>query len=150
MGDSSSTPLYATLLYDVRRELDISFTEYVYLDMVHKLSYRRWCNKSLAHCASDLGISKFGALRMRDRLIARGYLEKNAHGELKVTPAYTEVAVNKVGRVVGAPATKVDQSATKVQRIGHKSATKNNKRNTENIGKGFEKYKAMRAKVLGA
>lgn len=141
------SPLYATLLYDVRRKLNISFTEYVYLDMVHKLSYQRWCNKSLANCASDLGISKYGAMRMRDRLILRGYMEKNSKGHLRVTDAYTEVAVNKVDRLSEASANKVDRSANKVDRIGQQSATKNNNRNTENIGKGYKKYQAMKIRL---
>ena len=96
----ADTPLYATLLYDVRKELDISISEYFYLDMVHKLSYDRWCSKSLENCASDMGITKRGLIKLRDRLLASGLLKKNAKGHLKVTQKYTGVAVNKVPKPV--------------------------------------------------
>lgn len=119
---SGETPRYATLLYEVRRLLDVSFTEYVYLDMVHKLSYERWCNKSLEHTGNDLGISKRGVIKMRDRLIAKELLKRNVKGELRVTDLYIKLAVNKV-----------PQSVNKVHFAGEQSAPKNNKRNTENF-----------------
>lgn len=119
----NETPLYATLLYDVRKQLDISIAEYFFLDMVYHLSYDRWCSKSIQNCAEDMGMQKRGMIYMRDRLIERGLLKKNKQGFLKVTRKYTEVAVQKV-----------HPSVQKVHRGGAKSAPKNNNRNTENIG----------------
>lgn len=122
--ERTTTPLYATLLYGVIKELDLSIAEYFYLDMVHKLSYQRWCIKSLANCAYDMNISKFGLLKMRDRLLSTDLLEKNAKGHLRVTEKYTEVAVNKVDQFAKRSANKVAQSANKVQRIGQQSLPK--------------------------
>jgi len=121
---SGETPRYATLLYEVRRVLDVSFTEYVYLDMVHKLSYDRWCNKSLENCADDLGITKRGMLKMKNRLIERGLLKKNDDGYLKVTDKYIKAAVNSVPK-----------AGNLVPKTGELSSPKNNNRNTENFKK---------------
>lgn len=82
------TPLYATLLYDVKRELGISWTEYVYLDMVYHLSHDGWCYKSVPNTAHDLGIDRSNVFRMRDRLIAMGLLKKNIRGHVKTTELY--------------------------------------------------------------
>lgn len=130
MKSQNETPLYATLLYDVRKGLDVSVTEYFYLDMVHKLSYNRWCIKSLEHCAIDIGISKRGLIKLRDRLLDRGLLEKNRKGNLKVTLKYTDIAVNKVHQTQYAVVNKVPKSVNKVHPIGELSATKNNNRIT--------------------
>jgi len=138
MKTQNETPLYATLLYDVRKKLDISVAEYFYLDMVHKLSYNRWCIKSLEHCAEDIGVSKFGLLKLRNRLIERGLIEKNLRGHLKVTTKYTDIAVNKVDRPPYAAVNKVAKSANKVQPIGQQSLPKNNNRLTKEIGVGLK------------
>ncbi len=96
MKQQNERPLYANLQYDVLHKLEVSINEYFYLDMVHKLSYQRWCTKSLENCASDMNISKRGLIKLRDRLVERGLIQKNLRGGLKVTDKYTGVAVNKV------------------------------------------------------
>jgi len=76
MGQQTETPLYATLLYGIRKQLDITWNEYVYLDMVYHLSKDGWCYKSLDNVASDLGMVKSGVQKMRNRLIEKGLLKK--------------------------------------------------------------------------
>lgn len=137
MKNQNETPLYATLLYHVIKELDVSIAEYFYLDMVHKLSYDKWCYKSLDNCANDMNISKRGLIKMRDRLIDRGLLKKNLRGHLKVTEKYTEVAVNKVHQTPNMAVNKVPKSVNKVHRSGEQSATKNNNRIKENKENDF-------------
>lgn len=137
MKNQNETPLYATLLYDVLKKLDVSIAEYFYLDMVHKLSYDKWCYKSLDNCANDINISKRGLIKMRDRLITRGLLKKNIRGHLKVTEQYTDIAVNKVHQTPNMLVNKVPKSVNKVHRSGEQSATKNNNRITKNIKNDF-------------
>ena len=152
--NKNSTPRYATLLYHVLKELDISINEYFYLDMVHKLSYHRWCTKSLENCANDMNISKRGVIKLRDRLISRGYLKKNIKGHLKVTELYTDVAVNKVTQPYKPSVNKVPKLVNKVHPIGELSDTKNNNRITRDKeaykkenGSGYAQAKAMRQKL---
>jgi len=94
--EQNETPLYATLLYGVRKQLNISINEYFYLDMVHKLSYQRWCSKSLESCAEDMGITRRGLINLKNRMIERELIEKNVRGHVRVTPKYIRVAVKKV------------------------------------------------------
>jgi len=91
MGQQTETPLYATLLYGIRKQLDITWNEYVYLDMVYHLSKDGWCYKSLDNVASDLGMVKSGVQKMRNRLIEKGLLKKNIKGHVKTTVMYHSV-----------------------------------------------------------
>lgn len=152
MGNQHESPLYATLMYDVLKKLDLSIAEYFYLDMVHKLSYQRWCIKSLDNCAADMNISKRGLIKLRDRLIDQGLIEKNAKGHLRVTDKYIGVAVNKVHQAPYVAVNKVPKSVNKVHSGGEQSATKNNNRITidnkrEKIGKGYE-FAKQRAQLI--
>lgn len=126
-------PLYATLLYDVRKALDISWSEYVYLDMVQKLTInQRWCSKSLENTAIDLGITKMGVLKLRKRMVAKGLIELNEKGHPKVTKKYINVAVNKVDYKPQKSVNKVYESVNKVYSNGKLSLSKNNNRVTKN------------------
>lgn len=139
MKDQKESPLYATVFYDVRKQLDISWNEYIYLDMVHKLSYERWCTKSLDNCGADLGITKRGVSKMKVRLIKKGLLKRNIKGHLKVTSQYTGVAVNKVplrGNIAG---NSVPKSGNSVPSAYELSSTKNNNRIKENKDSYFLK-----------
>lgn len=149
-------PIYATLHYDIRQALDISWNEYVFLDMVYKLSYDGWCYKSLETTASDLGLARRSIVNMRNRLLQKELLRKNGRGYLKVTTKYTEVAVQKVHRYKPKDhesVQKIPISVQKVHSTGAKSAPKNNNRITENKGieknglgylKAFEAYQRIK------
>lgn len=90
-GDKQlSTPLYATLFYDVRAELDISWAEYVYLDMVYHLSHDGWCFKSLENTGKDLGLDRSSVFRMRNRLKDKGLIQVNRKGNTRTTVMYAK------------------------------------------------------------
>lgn len=141
----SETPRYATLQYDTRESLCVSWAELVFLDMVQKLSIRQpWCTKSLSSCGKDLGVTKRGVMKMRDRLIEKGLLKKNVKGHLRVTEKYINVAVNKVHHPQNKSVNKVPQSVNKVHSSGEQSSTKNNNRITKNNGEGYKKFLVAR------
>jgi hypothetical protein len=95
LAKETQTPLYAALL-------DVSVAECFFLDMVHKLSYDRWCSKSIDHCAEDIGLSRSGMIKMRRRLLVRSLLKKNMRGHLKVTPVLAVLRDNCRPGVVAA------------------------------------------------
>lgn len=125
----NETPKYATLLYEVRKSLDISIAEYFYIDMVYHLSHDRWCIKSLDNIGEDMGITKNGVVQMRDRLIKRGLVKKNHRGHVKTTDTYNKVVLtskeqqntyNKVIRTYNKVVPSVQLSGTKNYKEGTK------------------------------
>ncbi len=89
------TLLYTNIQHSIRRELDISCLEYALVDMIYHLSTKPdsavigWCYKSKDQLALEIGITKQGLLKMIDRLILCGLLEKNAETRyLKTTEKY--------------------------------------------------------------
>jgi hypothetical protein len=146
MKDQKARPNFATVRYDVREKLGIEWTEYIYLDMVKSLSYHGWCYKSLDSCATDLGMTKRGVSKMKERLLERGLLRRNIRGHLKVTEKYTGVAVNSVPQALHVGGELSSKSVNSVPKIGELSSTKNNKRITLDIenGDGYKKARSMR------
>lgn len=142
MKNERETPLYATLQYAARRDLGINWNEYIYLDMVQKLHiHQSWCTKSLESCAYDIGITKRGVSKMKERLISIGLLERNVAGHLRVTRKYTEVAVNSVQPPLTKSVNSVPKSVNSVPSIGELSSTKNNNRITKNKKGEFSENK---------
>lgn len=143
-GGKNQRPKYATLLYHVLHELDISVSEYFYLDMVYQLSRNGWCYKSIENIAKDMNMSKNGVVKLRDRLIDKKIIKKSIKGYVKTTEIY-----HKVVHEDSEPYHKVTQSYHKVVPTVLQSGTKNNNRITKEYrtgkkGKGYEKAKAMR------
>jgi hypothetical protein len=138
MKTQNETPLYATLLYEVRKQLDITWIEYVYLDMVYHLSKDGWCYKSLDNCSEDLGIDRSNVYKMRKRLIAKGLLKKNIKGHVKTTVAYAKhIRINN-----SSYANRQKPYAKRDYSIGE-TPTKNNNRITIEKGNGLkEKLRA--------
>lgn len=133
MKQQNDTPLYATLMYDVRKKLDVSWSEYVYLDMVQKLHiHQKWCTKSLESCAKDLGITRRAVINMKNRLIEKGLLRKSIKGYLQVTEKYTAVAVNKVHQTPYVGVNKVHKVVKKLHPASEETSPKNNNRITKN------------------
>lgn len=130
MRKQNETPLYATLHYGVRKLLDISIAEYYYLDMVYHLSHndRGYCYKSLESIAEDMGITKTGVVKLRDRLISRELIKKNIKGYVKTTEMYNSVIRNgeRTYNLVSNRTTKLHAA---VQLSGTKNNSKNNKEN---------------------
>lgn len=133
MKQQNESPKYATLLYEVRKKLDISIAEYFYLDMVYHLSHDGWCYKSLENIGDDMGLSRIGVVKLRDRLIKKGLIKKNIKGHVKTGEAY-----NLVIRVDDSAYNKVTKPYNKVYPSVKQSIPKNNNRITiEN--RDFEK-----------
>jgi len=130
----SLVPRYATLLYPVRQKLDISWAEYVYLDMVYHLDRNGWCYKSLESVAKDMGMAKSGVVKMRERLISKNLLKKSKNGHVKTTVMYHKVILADKSSYH-----KVNEPYHKVERGVPLSGTKNNNRNT--LEKRTGKYK---------
>lgn len=113
------TPKYATLLYEVLQQLDISIAEYFYLDMVYHLSHDGWCYKSLDNIARDMKINRMGVFKLRNRLISKGLIKKSIKGYVKTTAIYNKVirtpnmAYNKVAKPYNKVISSIEQSYTK-------------------------------------
>lgn len=135
---TQTTPLYATLLYEVRAKLDISWMEYVYLDMVYHLSKDGWCYKSLDNVGVDLGIDRSNVYRMRNRLIAKGLIKKNRKGHVKTTVMYANCI-----QTDEATYAKRTEAYAKRDYSVVKTHTKNNNRKTleKEINKEKENYR---------
>lgn len=121
-------PLYATLLYGVRKQLGITITEYYYVDMVYHLSRneRGWCYKSLDLIAEDMGMHKNGVIKLRDRMIARGLIKKSIKGYVRTTDMYHSVV-----RSGGIAYHSVSSRTTQCDANVPLSGTKNNNRITK-------------------
>lgn len=134
----TAVPKYATLLYDVREKLKISWAEYVYLDMVYHLSHDGWCYKSLENVGKDLGMHKSSVVYMRDRLIHRKLLLKNSKGYVKTSVMYQKLVLTDEK-----PYQKLNGPYQKRVRSVPKIGTKNNNRITLELQapeKEFNKY----------
>ena len=75
MKNQTDTPKYATLLYEVLYSLDISISEYFYLDMVYHLSRDGWCYKSLDNVSNDMRMHRNGVQKMKNRLLRKDCLK---------------------------------------------------------------------------
>lgn len=153
MAKKQTINKYAHLEYRVLHELDISITEYWYLDMVYQLSREGWCYKSLQSIADDMKLSKQGIVKMRDRLIKRGLIKKNIKGHVKTEVAYNSVYQldEKEYSTTQNRTTKLHNRTTKYNGIVQLSSTKNNKENKKRLGnnnfEGLKRYQAARARL---
>jgi len=134
MRQQTETPLYATLFYDIRRQLGLSWNEYIYLDMVYHLSKDGWCYKSLDNVADDLGMVKSGVQKMRNRLIEKGLLKKNIKGHVKTTVTYHSVL-----RLPNQRTTQETKRTTQYYSTVPLSTTKNNNKNNKEKKEDFNK-----------
>ena len=138
MRKQNETPLYATLFYHIRKELGLTWNEYIYLDMMYHLSKDGWCYKSLDNVAEDMGMVKSGVVKMRDRLIEKNLLVKNAKGHVK-----TSVTYHSVVRTRDAPYHSVVNRTTQYYATVPLSGTKNNKENNKEYKESFKKSKSV-------
>jgi hypothetical protein len=130
MKQQNETPRYATLMYDVLHELDITINEYFYLDMVYHLSREGWCYKSLESVANDMKMHKNGVQKMKVRLIGKGLLKKNTKGYVKTTVTYHSVL-----RQPQKPYHSVTNRNTQCDGTVPLSVTKNNNKNNKEYNK---------------
>lgn len=129
----TGTPKFAHLQYEVLHELEISISEYWYLDMVFQLSRFGWCNKKLENIATDMRMSRRGVITMRDRLIEKGLITKGVGNRVRTSDKVNKVYFSENDYKKSA------QSSKKVHKVHSKSAqsvsktsVENNKRITKN------------------
>lgn len=115
------------------KKLDITWIEYVYLDMVYHLSKDGWCYKSLDNCGLDLGIDRSNVYRMRQRLIKKGLIKKNLKGHVKTTVLYANCI-----RVDDKAVAKRTEPYAKRNYSVVKTHTKNNNRITKELSVGLK------------
>lgn len=141
--NQDETPKYATLLYSVLHDLDLTINEYFYLDMVYHLSRGGWCYKSLESVAHDMKMHKNGIVKMRNRLMARGLLKKSIKGYVRTTDLYHSVL-----RQPAAPYHSVSKRTTQCVSTVPLSGTKNNKENYKEKKEDFEKAEQTKRKMM--
>lgn len=93
MEQESKRPLFAHLQYEIADKLDISWAEYVLLDMVATLSLKDgYCYKSITSISHDLRLTFTGTKKMIQRLISRELLLVHGKG-LVCGQAYLDLLV---------------------------------------------------------
>jgi len=91
-NQDNQKPRYSTLHYGVREQLDISWAQYVLLDMIYHLSAKfGFCSKSVRAIAADLGDTKTSVHRHIKELLDRELLIK-LEGGYKCSDAYISIA----------------------------------------------------------
>jgi hypothetical protein len=81
-----------TINHIARRKLGLSFPEYIFVDMVDKLS-RPYCNMSRPRMADEMGMSRRGIQKMIERLEEKGILERSENDEIKTTDLWFSAVV---------------------------------------------------------
>jgi DNA-binding MarR family transcriptional regulator len=151
----NETPRYATLHYDVRKRLDISWTEYMLLDMVYHLSFQKgYCYKSPGYIAEDLGLTKRSINYMIIRLVEKNLLYRGENNELQVKKIYYDIQVlGKGGKKIPTSS----ESGKKLPEVGNnfpqvgknfagweKSTPQNYNKNDKRIIKETERQKNLK------
>jgi len=157
MKNQEVRPKYAHLEYDVRRDLDISWAEFVLCDMIYVLSRNRWCNKKLKAISEDMGITKHGVIKMLKRLESKGLVEKSDKGyrtqqRYHVTKLHIYDPNIKKGEL---SSNLGKQSYTKdVTKLHDNREQNNSKNNKEDFdknkrGNGYNFYQEQKLKLFG-
>ena len=74
---------YTIIQHEFRRKHNLSLNDYVFCDMIHKLSNRRkskfpgWCYMSRENMGKELGISKRSIITIQNKMIEKGMIEKD-------------------------------------------------------------------------
>jgi hypothetical protein len=132
--EQPEVPRYSTILFDVRKKLEISINEYVLLDMVYKLSFKTgYCFKSPRLIADDLGLKKRATNYMISRLIERGLLERLTPQTMRVTDNYIREinSGQKLPSKEPQGGQKTHTGGQKLHQVGNKST--NNRGDNNNI-----------------
>lgn len=111
----NEVPKFAHLQYQVLHDLDISITEYWYLDMIYQLGRFGWCNKKLENIATDMHMSKRGVMKIRDRLIEKDLIVKGIGNKVRTSEKVNKVYFSDTNYQ------KSEQSSKKVNKVHPKS-----------------------------
>lgn len=158
MNQSQKTK-YVTLFYDVIQRLEISWPEYVLLEMVYHLSHRTgYCYKTASSMAADMRLTKQGINKMIRRLCEKQLLERLTDNAVRVTDKYYSLqglTGNKVstklvnGNKVSTKSQKLWTTGNKVSEVetklpdrkqsSPKNYIENNSKKAEAINRNLEK-----------
>lgn len=153
MDDKNLTPKYAHLEYDTRKQLGISWAEYVLCDMIYYLSRNRWCSKKLKDITSDMGLTKHGVMKMLKRLEAKELIEKSDRG-YRTLQGYHVTKLHVSNNQGKQSYTNVKQSYTShVTKLHDNREQNNSKINIDSkpekigLGQGYKKAQEIRASL---
>ncbi len=139
--EQTEKPKYATLMYEVREKVGVSWHEYILLEMVYHLSHKTgYCYKTAGSIASDMGMTKQGVNKIILRLSQKKLLERLSDNAVRVTPLYNDsqnLSGNKVSewkqsfRQSGNKVTKVETKLTGRKQSSPKNNSKKDSKNNK-------------------
>lgn len=95
MGDLSLMNKYTTILYDVKKELEVSLIEYIYLDTVYHLQAKTgWAFALSNFYCERMDITDRQLRRLKGSLVERGLLEiqpQTKDRKVRVTEKYLDI-----------------------------------------------------------
>lgn len=86
---------YNRIIQSVRKELDLSLSEYCLADSIYFLSHQRWCDASKEYFANMFGVTRQTIHNDLIKLLDKGLIEKNpdGYGSLKTTDKWANLVV---------------------------------------------------------
>jgi len=98
-----TTNTYTVILHKPRRNMKLSVNEYVLADVIYHLSNNPenrqdgWCYASLQTKSDMLDLTKRTILNIQERLIIKGFIEKNERGFTRTTKKWYKNTILPVG-----------------------------------------------------
>lgn len=94
MQEQQDSARYSVIFYHVVADLGITLEEYIFLDIIYRLSARTgYCYKSAAGIGSDIGMQRRQAARIMRRLYDKGLVTYVDGAGMKVGDTYLDAAV---------------------------------------------------------
>lgn len=171
--EQSETPKHAVVFYGVRKELGVTWDEYILCDMVYHLSHRTgYCYKSAENIGEDMGLDKRQVQYIMQKAISKGLMERVTAHTIRVTDKYVYAAVIHKKEQVQKFSTSKDASEPtsvkstnnlysgtknlyevqkfgyKVQKFGEITEGKNNKKNNKYSGVQIEQTFNALARII--
>lgn len=137
---------YTVIQHKARKELDLSFIEYVIADEIYHLSSNQsgWCYKSKANIADRFGISERIVFKAIDKLVELELVEKNEAKQLRTTQKWYTTVISNDYAQSAEPMHKVQsdyaQSAVEGMNKVHTKVTIESNNKTLDKSKGLEAY----------
>ena len=147
---------FTNIQHGFRKRNGLSNNEYILCDMIFYLSstaksHFGWCYMTRENIAEDLGISKSGVIKMIERMIENGFLERdNLTKYLKTSEMWQEVYLDNHSKKTDGVQS-VPSSVQSVPNLGVQSNPYNNRTdNNSIIKKELNCEKAVSLNLFGA
>lgn len=122
---------FSLIYHKARKKLNLSVNEYIITDLVYHLSnhpqslYPGWCYASKDYFAEVLGLTRRGIIKIINKLVFRGILERNDQNQyLRTTETwYQEVIINE----------KTCEQSSHVNKVHSEQSSHNNNKHSNNI-----------------